>query len=250
MKRLLLIPLIMLMSISVFAQKDPVATINSDLSAYKYAYIIPTSGVTSGHSYVYGGKFMGIYGGGNTNTTNPSEIISGYLMKLGFTILPSINPELAEQTMIVSYGYTGTRLVSLLSYASGVIIQMHNAQTHELLASFEAEGCTLDQAGDISEAIYNALKLLRYSLSPNIAAEIREVYKKSVKIVFKNETVQPINNTTIRLTYYLKDEFIHEQITTVKTPMNIGERFWMFVHRDSSVCSRKYTVKLDVIDFN
>ena len=251
MKRLLLIPLIMLMTISVFALKDPVATINSDLSGYKYAYIIPTAGVTSGSSFVYGGKFIGIYGGGNTKTINPSEVIRGYFMKLGFTILPSINPDLAEQTMIVSYGYTGKRYITLFSYASGIIIQMHNAQTNELLASFEAEGCGFDETEDISQAMYSALELFQYSLNPKFIAEVGEnVSKKNVSIYFENKTPQHIKNITLRLTYYLNGEKIHEQISTLKTSIYQGDSIWKYIKRDKSVRSKQYTVKLDVIDFN
>lgn len=95
----------------------PTADVKGNVYKYNYVYVIPTSGVTSS-SGVYGNQY-GVYGG-STKTVNPSEVISGYLMKKGYTTLPSVDPNLAENTMIVSYGYTGRRQLSLFSYASCV----------------------------------------------------------------------------------------------------------------------------------
>ena len=92
----------------------PTADVKGNVYKYNYVYVIPTSGVTSS-SGVYGNQY-GVYGG-STKTVNPSEVISGYLMKKGYTTLPNIDPNLAENTMIVSYGYTGRRQLSLFSYA-------------------------------------------------------------------------------------------------------------------------------------
>ena len=124
---------------------------------YNYVYVIPTSGVTSS-SGVYGNQY-GVYGG-STKTVNPSEVISGYLMKKGYTTLPSVDPNLAENTMIVSYGYTGRRQLSLFSYASCVMIQFRDAKTHELVATCEGEGCGEDETADILQAIYSALGVI------------------------------------------------------------------------------------------
>lgn len=134
--------------------KVPTADIKGNVNAYVYAYVIPTSGVTSS-SGVYGNQY-GVYGG-STKTVNPSEVISGYLMKKGYTVVPSVTPDLAERTLIVSYGYTGRRQLSLFSYASCIIVQMRDAKTHEMVASCEAEGCGSDETEDILQAIYSGL---------------------------------------------------------------------------------------------
>jgi hypothetical protein len=120
-------------------------------------YVIPTSGVTSS-SGVYGNQY-GVYGG-STRTVNPSEVISGYLMKKGYTPLPSVDPSLADNTLIVSYGYTGRRQLSIFSYASCVMIQFRDAKTHELVATCEGEGCGEDETEDILQAIYSALGVI------------------------------------------------------------------------------------------
>lgn len=136
--------------------KVPTADIKGNVSNYYYVYVVPTSGVTSS-SGVYGNQY-GVYGG-STRTINPSEVIAGYLMKKGYTTLPSIDPELADKTMIVSYGYTGRRQLSLFSYASCVLIQFRDAKTHELIVSCEGEGCGSDETEDILQAINNALSV-------------------------------------------------------------------------------------------
>lgn len=135
----------------------PTADVKGNVYKYNYVYVIPTSGVTSS-SGVYGNQY-GVYGG-STKTVNPSEVISGYLMKKGYTILPSVDPNLAENTMIVSYGYTGRRQLSLFSYASCVMIQFRDAKTHELVATCEGEGCGEDETADILQAIYSALGVI------------------------------------------------------------------------------------------
>jgi len=134
--------------------KAPTSEIKGNIYKYKYVYVVPTSGVTSS-SGVYGNQY-GVYGG-STKTVNPSEVISGYLMKKGYTTLPNVDSKIADKTMIVSYGYTGKRQISLLAYASCVMIQFRDAKTHELVATCEGEGCGDDEADDILRAIYSAL---------------------------------------------------------------------------------------------
>ena len=135
----------------------PTADVKGNVYKYNYVYVIPTSGVTSS-SGVYGNQY-GVYGG-STKTVNPSEVISGYLMKQVYTTLPNVDPNLAENTMIVSYGYTGRRQLSLFSYASCVMIQFRDAKTHELIATCEGEGCGEDETADILQAIYSALGVI------------------------------------------------------------------------------------------
>lgn len=131
----------------------PTAKISGDLSRYQYVFVVPTSGVTSG-SGVYSTGY-GVYGG-DTHTVNPSELITGYLMKLGYSALPSIVPDLAEHTIVVTYGNTGTSSVFVAQ--SGVIIQVRDAKTHELIATSEAEGTSLeDETYAVKQAIYRAL---------------------------------------------------------------------------------------------
>ena len=157
MKRLLFIVVTACILTGCGVLNVPTADVKGNVYKYNYVYVIPTSGVTSS-SGVYGNQY-GVYGG-STKTVNPSEVISGYLMKKGYTTLPSVDPNLAENTMIVSYGYTGRRQLSLFSYASCVMIQFRDAKTHELVATCEGEGCGEDETADILQAIYSALGVI------------------------------------------------------------------------------------------
>ena len=140
-----------------YTLQTPTTANSGKLQNYSYVYIIPTSSVY-GSSGVYGNQY-GVYGG-QTTTTNPSEVIAGYLMKRGFTILPEITPELQSKTLIASYGHTGKRQLSLFAYSNIVLIQFRDAKTHELIASSEAEGCGSDEAQDVLQAITHALDAL------------------------------------------------------------------------------------------
>lgn len=157
MKRLLIVIVTTCILTGCGVLNVPTADVKGNVYKYNYVYVIPTSGVTSS-SGVYGNQY-GVYGG-STKTVNPSEVLSGYLMKKGYTTLPSVDPNLADNTMIVSYGYTGRRQLSLFSYASCVMIQFRDAKTHELVATCEGEGCGEDETADILQAIYSALGVI------------------------------------------------------------------------------------------
>ena len=105
MKRVKLLSFIALnfLLVSCASMKAPVINLIKSFDGYKYVYITPTSELTSGSSGVYGGKY-GVYGGGSTKTINPSDVISGILLKQGYIRLPELKPELLEQTLIVNYG--------------------------------------------------------------------------------------------------------------------------------------------------
>lgn len=143
--------------VSCYTLQVPTTSNSGQLQNYPYVYIIPTSSV-SGSSGVYGNQY-GVHGG-ITTTTNPSEVIAGYLMKKGYVILPELVPNLQSKTLVVSYGHTGKRMLSLFAYSNIVLIQFRDATTHDLIASSEAEGCGSDEAQDILQAITRALDAL------------------------------------------------------------------------------------------
>lgn len=149
--------LLVIVSISLtncgIALKVPTAVTNGNPYNYTYVYVIPAAAVTSS-SGVYDGY------GGVTRTISPSEVISGYLMQKGYTPIPSVTDDLADKTLIVSYGYTGRRPLGWFAYASCIIIQMRDAKTHQMVASCESEGCGSDETDDILQAIHNGLNTI------------------------------------------------------------------------------------------
>ena len=130
-------------------------TKNSGLSEYKYVYITPTTGLTSGSGGVYGGNY-GVYGSSVNKSVNPSDIIAGYMMQKGYVQVPKIKPELASQTLIINYGETGRRSV-FWGYTIEITLQFLSAQSHEVVCTSTAEGMGETEADDIRIAINRAL---------------------------------------------------------------------------------------------
>ena len=154
--------------ISVSYLYTPVVQLNGNLRDYTYVYVVPTSPVVSSSGISVNmsavanrrtNRLTSRVLGAPINTVTPSEIISGYMMKKGYTPLPSLSDELANETLVISYGYTGRRKMGP-SYASVVVIQMRNAKTHQLVASCESEGCGRDETDDILQAVQSGLKAI------------------------------------------------------------------------------------------
>ncbi len=129
---------------------------NSTLEGYKYVYITPSSGITSTTGGVYGGS-SSVYGSTVTKSVYPSDIIAGFMIKKGFTIIPSISPDLAHQTLIINYGESGRRNVGM-GYTIEVTLQILSAKTHEIVCISTAEGLGSTEADDIRIAILRALE--------------------------------------------------------------------------------------------
>ncbi len=140
------------------SMKAPIVQKFESIEQFRYIYITPTAELTSSSGGVYGNRY-GVYGSGQTKTINPSDVISGLLIKRGFVRLPELNPELANQTLIVNYGESGRRNVNL-GYSIEVTIQFLSAQTNEPICICTAEGQGSTEADDIRIAITRALEAL------------------------------------------------------------------------------------------
>lgn len=138
----------------------PASTVlRESMADYKYVFILDTKELASSSGGVYGGGYGSVYGSTTTKSVNPSDIISGYLLKQGYIRVPELTPTIAKETMIVSYGESGRRVAGL-GYAIEVTIQFTSATTHTLIASTTAEGQGETEADDIRKAIYRALDAL------------------------------------------------------------------------------------------
>lgn len=126
-------------------------TRHSSLEGYKYAYINSTSTKIGSAGYFYNGM-----GASETKSTNPSEIISGFLMKKGFIIVPELKPENESHTIVVNYAETGRRNLNL-GYAIEITIQILSATDNSLLCTGTAEGQGSTEADDIRIAINRCL---------------------------------------------------------------------------------------------
>ena len=155
MKKFFYLVLVAVIMVACASMKAPIINQIESLDNYKYISIIPTSELTSVSSGIYGGKY-GLYGGGSTKTINPSDVISGIMLKQGYIRLPELNPELLDKTLIVNYGESGRRNVNL-GYSIEVTIQFLSARTNMPVCICTAEGQGSTEADDIRIAINRAL---------------------------------------------------------------------------------------------
>ena len=136
---------------------QPVQVIrNAPLKDYTYFYITPTETKTGSTGGVYGNGY-GVYGSSRSKSTNPADIISGYLIKRGLIRLPEIRSDMADKTMIINYGETGRRSTSLTSYTIEVTLQIISAKTNEVICILTGEGQGETEADDIRIAINRCL---------------------------------------------------------------------------------------------
>ena len=247
MKKLFTFIVACLMAATGMAQiMKPKATIVGSFADYEYFYVVPTSSMTSS-SAVVGGSY-GVYGGA-TKTIVPSDVINGYLMQNDYNTTYMVSPELADKTLVVTYGNTGRRQLGLFSYASGIIIQMKNAKTQDLVATFVAEGCGEDETENIYKAIYSALNTFSYNARPRLDMVILRTYSSNVVLELTNKTPKEISSVTVRLKYYLEDELVHEQIAEFWTSLDSGKSVEQFVHRDKPYRKYKYKVMVELIGY-
>ena len=140
------------------ALKPTTCSVQPTFYKYRYVYIMPTGSVT-GSTGVYTSYVDNRVHGGVTRTTNPSDMMSGYLMQKGLTILPQLDDAKKAETLVLSYGETDHRDVGFLwlSTSTGIIIQFRDAQTNDLIASAEAEDYGSTEADNVRYALRKAL---------------------------------------------------------------------------------------------
>lgn len=156
-KRNILIALIPLLFASCVSLQPVRVTRNSSLDQYTYFYITPTETKTGSSGGVYGNGY-GVYGSSISKSTNPADIISGYLIKKGLVRLPEIKSDLADKTMIINYGETGRRSTGLGGYTIEVTLQVLSAKTSEVICVITGEGQGETEADDIRIAINRCLE--------------------------------------------------------------------------------------------
>lgn len=126
----------------------PSVNITVPLTGYRYFYITPTEEKTSTSGYVYNG-----IGSSSTHSVNPADLITGCLVKRGFTRVPELKEENIDRTFVVNYGETGRRQASIFAYTIEVTLQFIAADTHEVLCVSTAEGCGETESDDVRIAI-------------------------------------------------------------------------------------------------
>lgn len=157
-KKIILLALMSLLLVSCVVSLQPVrVTRNASLDNYTYFYITPTETKTGSSGGVYGNGY-GVYGSSTSKSTNPADIISGYLIKRGMVRLPEVKSDLADKTMIINYGETGRRGTGLGGYTIEITLQILSAKTSEVICVVTGEGQGETEADDIRIAINRCLE--------------------------------------------------------------------------------------------
>jgi hypothetical protein len=246
MKRLFIIIAAVLIAVSAMARPVPTIAIKGDLNQYKYVHVISTSGTTSS-SGVSTSAHYGHYSytsGNGTKTTNPSEQLSGFFMKEGFTVLPSISPEIADKTLIVSYGFLGTDEIY-----SEIILQLTDANTHEVVASYETSGKGIDDAERVSDALNYVIELLRYTLRPHMGYQVEKTSCRALRVRLSNRTPFVISEVKVRLNYYQDEKLMHKQDVTIATSLTPAYSTITRIKRNKDFRGYKYKVEFEVLEY-
>ena len=159
LKKITLLALMPLIFASCVSLQPVRVTRNASLDNYTYFYITPTETKTGSSGEVYGNGY-GVYGSSYSKSTNPADIISGYLIKRGLVRLPEVKSNLANKTMIINYGETGRRSTGLGGYTIEITLQILSAKTNEVVCVVTGEGQGETEADDIRIAITRCLEEL------------------------------------------------------------------------------------------
>lgn len=172
-------------------------------------------------------------------------------MQLGYTITPSVVPELAEQTMIVTYGHAGKRQVSKNYAANIIIIQLTNGKTHDVIATIEAEASTETATDDISAAIESAMDFFEAHVSPNVSVEFIEQYSSRIHVYLRNKTPNIVRSAVLKVDYYDNGNLVHSQITPIKVNIEPGFLVSKKIKRDKQGYSvlKEYRIECEVTEY-
>lgn len=159
MKRSLFIILLMSIMLSGCVTLEPTVITksdNDDISNYKFFYINPTGSKTGSSGVVVGNQY-GVYGGSATKTTDPCDVITGFLIRKGFVRVASIDDSNRAQTFVINYGEVGRRETGLGGYTIEIVLQFISANTNDVICTVTGEGQGETEADDIRIAIERCL---------------------------------------------------------------------------------------------
>ncbi len=125
----------------------------ASIEKYRYAYI-PQTGTTVSSSASY----AVLFGWNVTSSVNPKDIISGVLINKGIIVIPELNPDLKEHTLIVNYAESQ-------DYGGSITIQLISAANYEILYSATSQKMWYDDSQ--TDMIRNAILRAMNGLFPN-----------------------------------------------------------------------------------
>lgn len=156
-KRLIIIVLLSIVMSGCVTLQPVTITRNDkdDFSNYKYFYVNPAGTKTGSSGMVVGNKY-GVYGGSETKSTDPCDVITGFLIRKGFVRVVSIDDSNKDKTFVINYGEVGRRMGFFCDNIE-IVLQFSSASTNEVICTVAGEGDGETEADVIRKAIERCL---------------------------------------------------------------------------------------------
>ena len=127
---------------------------------------------------------------------------------------------------------------------------MRDAATHELVASFGAEGSESDnELEDITNAIQKAIEWFSYHIHPEIEKVVIDEQKEYIDMYLFNSTPIEVNQVVMMVSYYKGRKLMHEQEVDIKTHMVPGEHERISIKRPKEFQSKALKIQYKVISY-
>jgi len=135
-----------------------VTTIRGDVKNYEYVFI-PSTEETD--ELTESTDIRGIGEGAIpiAQSLVPGEFLTRRLKRAGFTVLPELNPDLADQTLIITYTDKATGRRRWDGRVQEVEIRFISAKTNAVVYSGMAEGSGSTKVNGLKNAIRRSLRL-------------------------------------------------------------------------------------------
>jgi len=177
MKRIYISLLLALMALPMLAQTSSIEDlrINSPMRQYHFAYIIPSGEALSIGSSVgvaVGGGLA--VGSGSSSSISTTDVIGAKLIERDIVRLPSIDANIASETMVISHGTVNVEQ-GLFGNRVMVKIQVTDAQSHALLCSVKASGYGENTAAATITALEAGMRVILHIPSCATPEEIAEL---------------------------------------------------------------------------
>ena len=109
------------------------------------------------------GNQYGVYGGTSAKSTDPCDVITGFLIRKGYIRVAEINDNNRSETFVINYGEVGRRMGFFCDNIE-IVLQFISASTSDVFCTVSGEGSGETEADVIRVAIERCLNT---AFSPN-----------------------------------------------------------------------------------
>lgn len=158
----------------------------NDMRDFQYYYIIPAGEQLT--NITYEAFFVNniTIGGESVRSTETSSIITSVLAKSRLIRLPEIDPKVAAKTLVFSYATLSSE-ENLFSTTVRVMIQVSEAESHQLLCTYKSERKGDDYGEALTNALRSGINVILHIPECASAAESTELSK-----MLTNQPIEPM----------------------------------------------------------